>query len=442
MKTLIRYGRNSFTTQIHTFFLLMCLSSPLYDCYSQKLFKNTFEFSYNFIIKPGEKIHSLIGDTVYFDILDSNTLDNIQYFDPTNPPSFSSLSKKLLTIENVEYEKDVQRGKKGKGTYSYRFILKSIDYGFHFSISIKELKRGKGIKDRGFIFIRKSIYAAFKDELMKLIFDTGINVNLNTINGTPELQDDGSEMIFTNISRLDTNDLKEYNLDSLSLGWSVKEVRLLGVDDIFENPDSTMYDYNCFDYSILGMLSAGNICLLAENYKGHTQIVSLLEEGYNVFLTGIPQIQSTEKYKKRHGKNNWLKSRLLLYFFNQYTSEDEDTHPLDSSGYLEPVVQDNQIVYFTNASLQIFSLHYNEYSKFKVTFKQLYKDYFHLLSAFNPHFDHEKHSMEYVFNIIKKDPRYSTIKMTDKITILQYHLVFGSSFTDFAFINNYYFSDS
>lgn len=417
---------------------------PEYISFSQRTYRLSFPFSYNSIKMPNESLTSLKGDTVYIDFQDFSAFEEIELFNQKLIPDVSWVSKKLMVIERAEYfiKKPTRNIAKGYG--NYHIILKSLVHPFRIAINISDSINQLTQNKRDFIFIRKSIYDEFKNRLSLLVFDTDIHVNLNTVNCKTETQNTYDNFPFKNVSKLDSNNLKEYDLDSLSRGWKVKTVKIFGVEDIFQGPDSVSYGCECHDNSMLGDNSEGNICLLTQNYKGHTQIVSLYEENNHNFYSGIPTIRATKKYKVMYGKNNWLKSRLILYFYNSIEGDSNSVEcsKLERVGYLEPVISGKKIAHFTYVTPKIFSIYYNYYKKYTLSLKQLYKNHFHLLSAYDSHFDQNIHSLSYILKIIRQNKRFQQIKATDRVTILQYHIIFGSSFTDFAFIGNSYFSDS
>jgi len=98
------------------------------------------------------------------------------------------------------------------------------------------------------------------------------------------------------------------------------------------------------------------------------------------------------------------------------------------------------VAYFKKITLKPFSIYYNNHSKKVVSFAELYKHYFYLLTAYDNHLDSEKHSLEYVYHVIKRNPLFKDLKLNDKFTILGYHITFGSSGTEFVFLKGLFFS--
>lgn len=414
---------------------------PYHLCSSQESHTLTFPFSYNSIIIPGEDYHALIGDTVYFDIRDTTFIYNIDYFDGDKRFSTYKTLKSIMIIDSggLISRKGVSNNK-GIHNINY-FRLKSIDNDFSIGIRIS-LHQSDRQLHRKFTLIRKSVYDAFRLRLMKLVFDTGISINLNTTNGQPDTSDDYDDVVFENLSKIDTHDVKRYHMDSLSYGWRVKKILILDTEDLFNNTNSTYSNSACSNYETEIGYGMEHICLLTENYMGHNQMVQISQVNENQYISEIPLIKQTIRYRKEYGNIQWQKSRFLLNYYNIVDSPEHDSDSETKSGYLEPVISNNRISYFKNATLLTFSLRYRDYTKKRVSFTELYRNHFHLLSAYNPKFDVSKHSLKYIIRQIRKDGRFKNVKLSDRNTILTYHMIFGSSFTDFAFIRDNYFADS
>jgi hypothetical protein len=329
-----------------------------------------------------------------------------------------------------------------KGIHNtYYLRLKSIDNDF--SIGIRTSLNQSDIQiHRKFTLIRKPVYDAFRLRLMELVFDTGISINLNTINGQSDTSSDYNDVVFEGLSKIDTQDVKKYHMDSLSNGWKVKKILILDSEDLFNTINTTVPNNACSDRETEIGYGMDHICLLTENYMGHSQMVQISQMNENQYISEIPLIKQTIRYRKIYGNIQWQKSRFLLNYYNNVDAPEHDSDSETKSGYLEPVISNNRISYFKNASLLTFSLRYRDYTKKRVSFTELYRNHFHLLSAYNPKFDESKHSLKYIIRQIRKDPRFKNVKISDRITILTYHMIFGSSFTDFAFIRDNYFADS
>lgn len=422
-------------------FAITLLLPPVQCTFAQESHTITLPFSYNTIILPGEEYHELIGDSVYFSVQDTTFLYDIDYFNKQKNISALPISKLIMIIDSITLipRKEIGNNKSSHNKYYLRLNSINSDFSIGIRISLHQLDRQL---HRKFTLIRKSVYDAFKLHLMKLVFDTGISINLNTTNGQPDTSDDYDDVVFQNLSKIDTHDVKRYHMDSLSYGWRVKKILIQDTEDLFNNTNSTNSNGACSNYETEIAYGLEHICLLTENYMGHSQMVQISQLNENQYISEIPLIKQTIRYRKKYGNIQWQKSRFLLNYYNIVDAPEHDSDSETKSGYLEPVISNNRISYFKNASLLTFSLRYRDYTKKKVSFTELYRNHFHLLSAYNPKFDESKHSLKYIIRQIRKDPRFKDIKISDRITILTYHMIFGSSFTDFAFIRNSYFSDS
>ncbi len=200
---------------------------------------------------------------------------------------------------------------------------------------------------------------------MELVFDTGISINLNTINGQSDTSSDYNDVVFEGLSKIDTQDVKKYHMDSLSNGWKVKKILILDSEDLFNTINTTLPNNACSDRETEIGYGMDHICLLTENYMGHSQMVQISQMNETQYISEIPLIKQTIRYRKKYGKMQWQKSRFLLNYYNIVDAPEHDSDSETKSGYLEPVISNNRISYFKNATLLTFSLRYRDYIKKK-----------------------------------------------------------------------------
>jgi len=345
--------RNHFRTQV--VYGIFILITPLNISFAQESYTLTFSFSFNSLILPGEYFHNLIGDTVYVDIVDTNYLNEIEYFEDRKKVTVLDLSNTFMVIDSVHL-----LSKHG----FYYLKLKSIKNDLSIGLRINPMNRRDEYIPKKVTLIRKSVYNAFKLLLMDLVFDTGISINLNTINAQSDTSYDYDDVVFENLSRLDTHEVKKYHMDSLSNGWRVKKILILDSEDLFKSIN-TVNNNSCSNSESEIGYGMQHICLLTENYLGHSQMVQLSQINEHQFLSEIPLIKKVIPYKKRYGNIQWQKSRFLLSYYNIVDPPEHDSDSKTKSGYLEPVVSNNRISYFKNATLLTFSLRYRDYIKKK-----------------------------------------------------------------------------
>lgn len=438
----MRKCRISFVISISVF-LICYLIEPGFNLFSQNLYRLSIPYSYNSLYLPGEKELSPIGDTVYFDFLDTTAIRDL-YFYNTVIPSVDSIRKNFYIVDTIISHPLTNNKDKEKWLYS--ISLSAINANLKFSF---QLATGANIKhcirDK-ILFIRKTVYDSFKNYLLQYKFDTDLELHTYFKEiGEEDFHNDPPQRY---LSLLDTNDIKLFNLDSLELGWKVKKVFVYGVENLFSLSDSINYDYQCYDGSHID--GPGQICLLAENYLQQTQKLCLqqrdeifsTDKGPFTYFSGIPTIQQSKKLRRKYGQVNWWKTRFIHESYSEDTN-DVGYYGYSSNslgGYYEPEIMENRVAYFKKITLKPFSIYYNHHSKKVVSFAELYKDYFHLLTAYDNHFDSEKHSLEYVYHVIKKNPVFKDLKLNDKFTILGYHITFGSSGTEFVFLKGLFFS--
>jgi hypothetical protein len=441
----MRKSRISFAIYI-SILLIWYLSEPGFNLFSQDLYKLSIPYSYNSLYLPGENELSPIGDTIYFDILDTSAINEINFYNVDIPP-VSSISKKYYVIDTViSYPLP---NTKNIPNRLYSISLSQIHGNLRFSFQLVTKPRSDHYARNKFIFIRKKVYDSFKNYLLQFKFDTDLELHTN-------INDIGEEDFHINrplryLSVLDTNDIKLFNLDSLEFGWKVKKVFVYGVENLFSLSDSIDYDYQCYDASGIGISHGpGHICLLAENYLQQTQLISLLQQyeilstdkGPFTYVSGIPTIQQAKKLRRKFGQVNWWKTRFIHHRYSE-DSNDIGYNGYSSNslgGYYEPEILGNKVAYFKKTTLKPFSTYYSDHTKTVVSFAELYKNYFYLLTAYDNHFDSQIHSLEYVYHVIKKNPLFKDLKLNDKFTILGYHITFGSSGTEFVFLKGLFFS--
>lgn len=443
----MRNYRLSYDLYIYT--LIICyLSKPSINLFSQELYKLSIPYSYNSLYLPGENELSPLGDTVYFDLLDTTALSDISFYN-TETPSLNSIKKNFYVIDTIIYYPLPDSYDRVKRLYSISLSALKGNISFTFQLSTRA-NIEQYIRDK-FLLIRKTVYDSFKDYLSQLVFDTDLDLEyLSSFRNRVE-EDFQPNPPLKYLSALDTNDLKLFNLDSLENGWKVKKVFVFGVENLFSVSDSINYDYQCYDGSGIGIsYGPGQICLLAENYLQHTQIISLLQsdeilstdKGPFTYVSGIPTIQQSKKLRRKYGQVNWWKTRFIHHIYSEDTNDIGYNGYSSNSlgGYYEPEIMGNKVAYFKKITLKPFSTYYSDHSKTVVSFADLYKNYFYLLTAYDNHFDSQKHSLEYVYHVIKKNPLFEDLKLNDKFTILGYHITFGSSGTEFVFLKGLFFS--
>lgn len=438
----MRKSRISFAIYISVL-LIWYLSEPGFNLFSQELYKISIPYSYNSLYLPGEKELSPIGDTIYFDILDTSAINEINFYNVDIPP-VSSISKKYYVIDTViSYRLP---NKKNIPNRLYSISLSQIHGNLRFSFQLGNSPNiDHYIMDK-IVFIRKKVYDSFKNYLLQYKFDTDLELHTNIKEINEAFFHFNRPLSY--LSFLDTNDIKLFNLDSLEFGWKVKKVFVYGVENLFSLSDSIDYDYQCYDGSHID--GPGQICLLAENYLQQTQKVCLqqrdeilsTDKGPFTYVSGIPTIQQAKKLRRKYGQVNWWKTRFIHHRYYE-DSNDIGYNGYSSNslgGYYEPEILGNKVAYFKKITLKPFSTYYSDHSKTVVSFAELYKNYFYLLTAYDNHFDSQIHSLDYVYHVIKKNPLFKDLKLNDKFTILGYHITFGSSGTEFVFLKGLFFS--
>ena len=412
--------------------------------YSQDFYKVKCNVTYDQLILDNEKYENMIGDTVFFDIeSDHNTYAYIT-FSNNFVLHKSHFLHRYLVVSNVDYKKENNTMRNTSSLFdTLNITLQSLSSNHTFSFKIVNTDSYLRRKDNNKIkFIRKSVYNHFKNELLSLRFDTDIGMYNDTIKHESDLK----QFPYNLISNLDTNSVKSYNIDSLKRGWKVEEVFIFGSADLFSNIDSINYAAECFDNSIYSMwYSSRSICLLTSNYLGHKQIVNVFSiEGKKGLYSGIPTVDIGKEKRDMYGDMLWYKSRFLSFTidYNCKNNEDNLDNCLRRSYPIEPVIQNDSIIYFKNASLAAFKLYYTTKEIAKLSFQTLLVKHQYLFNNWFNEYEVFPSKPSLFYSIIKK--RFKSLQpitYSKGVTKLTYRMIFGSSETNFYFLGNEYLVD-
>jgi hypothetical protein len=423
---------------IPTVILLVISNSYMY---AQDYYKIKCNVHYTDLLIKDEKAESMIGDTVLFHLSqDSLSYSNVRFSNNFRRNVYSS-SNNYLRITNAMYHKAKKYSAKLIHNDTLILTLQHLISKDTFSLWIRDFN-SYYTRNNKTILIRKSVYDLFKKKLQILRFEPEIGLT------TDAIRDDYSEneFPFYLVKEIDTHEVKKCSIDSLKKGWKVEEIFIYGSADLFSNIDSINYAAECFDNSIYSMwYSSRSVCLLTSNYLGHKQLVNVFSiEREKGLYSGIPTIDIGKKKRDRYGDLLWYKSRFLSFSidYNCTNNEDNVDNCLHRNYPIEPVIHNDRIIYFKNASLDAFKLYYTTNEIARLSLHTLLGKHQYLFETwFNKH-ERFPSKPSLFYSIIKK--RFKSlqpINYSKGVTKLTYRMIFGSSETNFYFLGNEYLVD-